>query len=514
MHILDLPNELMQSILVSSIDVRGVKRGLRLKLVCKRFNENFVSALFSSRALDHFSAPHVGGFWWMRDDRYGAGTLWHDYLVYRVMGETDPNVGRYVEIRQAAEALWARASSPSGSSSESGDGHHRPLRDIVDGLCWLALERGTKSPGDRQNWASHPQGHRMDTPTNPTVNLLCAAAYFNEVSVAAALLENGRSTPVYERNLFPQPIEIAAFRGHAEMLDLFQTHIWAVAKAAGPHNVSLPDDVDEEWIMWSVDQWPGAIQGAMLADDLAMLQRAIFPRPCAITARRPRPLLRVSGNRRPRRLQLCFAKSPAMWDYMTQLGAAPNPDGDRMEKWYAQYGHLAMLRHYRGRFAEAWWSAQMGGGRGPRASMAHALDQHRLGSPLHCACQNGYEDVTEYLLQEYVAAGGDGGRGRSKHQPPPPRSDLYLVAARAGSLRIMAMLIDCGFPPKTFGGRRLLAEAVLGENRGMVELLVRKGFVFTDNHRRFAMNKVSKLGLDSMVDYLRSWETTVLSKAQ
>ncbi|KAK7966396.1 uncharacterized protein PG986_000673 [Apiospora aurea] len=274
MRVLDLPNELLHSLLVSSIDVRGVKRGLRLKLVCKRFNENFVSALYESQALDHFSAPHVGGFWWMRDDRYGAGKLWHDYLVYRVMRETDPDVGRYVEIREIAEALLARTSSSSGS-----DGRHRTLRDIVDGLCWLALERGTKSPGGRQNWTSHPHGHRTDSPTSSTLNLLCAAAYFNEVAITATLLEEGRSTPVYERNLFPQPIEIAAFRGHAEMLDLFQTHIWAVAEAASVHNVSLPDDVHEEWITWSVDQWPGAIQGALLADDLAMLQRAIFPRP-------------------------------------------------------------------------------------------------------------------------------------------------------------------------------------------------------------------------------------------
>ncbi|KAK8040982.1 hypothetical protein PG994_013989 [Apiospora phragmitis] len=510
MHILDLPNELIQSILISSIHVRGVKRGLRLNLVCKRFHENVVPALYVSRALDRFSAPHVGGFWWMRDDRYGAGELWHDYLVYRVMGETDPDVGRYVEIREAAEALWARTSSSSSSSSSSGsysvgggDGHnHRTLRDIVDGLCWLALERGTNSPGDRENWANHPQGLRAGNHTNAAFNLLCAAAYYNEVSVAAILLEKGDSTPVYEMNLFPQPVEIAAFRGHAEMLDLFQNHIWAVEKAAGYHR--MPDDLDEDWIMWSVSRWPGAIQGALLADDLPMLQRAIFP---PTLSDYPPPMLskRFVFQDTAGPVWMCatdlsmlqwFAQSPAMWDYMTQLGAEPNRDLDRTKNWYAQHGNLAMLRHYCVRFAE------LGGlpreGKTPWLDINYTMAQQR-GSPLLYACQNGYEDVVDYLLEEEY--GGVAGSSQPGGQGG--------VAARAGSVRIMAKLLEYEFVSVSRGAKWLLREAVLGENRPMVELLVRKGFLFTEEHRRSTIEKASELGLDSMVDYLESWETTV-----
>ncbi|KAK7954704.1 ankyrin repeat-containing domain protein [Apiospora saccharicola] len=212
MYILDLPNELLQGIIISSIDTRGVKRGLRLKLVCKRINENFVPALYASQALDRFSARDVGRSWRVRNDRYGAGKLWHDYLVYRAIGETDPSVGRFVEIRQTAEALWARTSSSSGSIGEAGgDQQPRPrtLRDIVEGLCWVALENGTNYPGERQQWAKYTQEPLVET--NAAVNLLCAAAYFNELSVATALLEKGQSTPVHETDLFPQAIEITAF---------------------------------------------------------------------------------------------------------------------------------------------------------------------------------------------------------------------------------------------------------------------------------------------------------------
>ncbi|KAK8135642.1 ankyrin repeat-containing domain protein [Apiospora sp. TS-2023a] len=483
MHILDLPNELLQGIIISSINTRGVKRGLRLKLVCKRINENFVPALYGSRALDRFSARDVGRSWRVRNDRYGAGKLWHDYLVYRAMGETDPSVGRFVEIRQTAEALLASTSS-SPSSVWEGGGDHQPrprtLRDIVEGLCWIALENGTSRPGDRQQWAKYTQEPQVET--NAAANLLCAAAYFNELSVATTLLEKGESTPVHEMDLFPQAIEIAAFRCHDEMLDLFQTHIWAAAEATGD-KVKMPDDLDEEWIRWSADKWPGAIRGALVADDLSMLQRAVFPPtlsdypPPALSKRFSFP-----GGADPSTTLTGLqwsAKSPAMWDYLIQLGATPSLHMAGMDQEYARQGDLALLRHYRTRIGAT------------RRSPPQDV-------PLNWACRHCYEDVVDYLLDEYTSSGED-----------PPRSTLSLFAARAGSVRIMAKLIDAAvLSSEKHGGRRFLAEVVRGENQAMLELLVRKGFVFTEEDRKFAAERASKSGLDSMVDYLKSWETT------
>lgn len=223
----------------------------------ERISENFVPALYASRALDRCSALDLGKCWRVRDDRHGAGRLWHDYLAHRATGETDPRAGRFVEVRQAAAALRVRTSS-----------------GVVDGLCWPALENGTKSPGRRQQWVRQRPGPRLET--DAAAHLLCAAAYFDELSVAAALLETGDATPVQEMDLFPQALDIAAFRGHAEMLDLFQNHLWAVAEATGDES-GMPHDLDEDWIRWSADKWPRAIRGALLADDLPMLQRAIFP---------------------------------------------------------------------------------------------------------------------------------------------------------------------------------------------------------------------------------------------
>ena len=128
----------------------------------------------------------------MRDDRYGAAKLWQGYLAQRVLGETSKDVGRFVEIREAAEAMHGLTAAI-GNKCLS-------VQEIVHGLCWLALERGTNRPGKRQLWirptsdvwtsfpTTAPTDPR-DQPSSLKMNLLCAAAYFNEVTVAADLLQ-------------------------------------------------------------------------------------------------------------------------------------------------------------------------------------------------------------------------------------------------------------------------------------------------------------------------------------
>ncbi|KAK8001624.1 hypothetical protein PG991_013846 [Apiospora marii] len=482
MQILDLPNELLQGILISSIHARTLKRGLRLRLPTpERINENLVPALYASRALERYTAREVGtrSLWRVRHDCHGAKKLWHDYLVHRAMGETDPGAGWFVEIRQTAEALWAATRT---SSSSSSDGDHpsqsRPrntVRDIVDGLCWLVLESRTPSPGERQ----HP-GPRVET--NAAANMLCAAAYFNELPVAATLLGRGECTPSRDTDLFPPPIDIAAFRGHAEMLDLFQNHIWVVAEATGGKS-SMPHDLDEEWIRWSVERWPGAIRGALLADDLPMLQRAIFP---PTLSDYPPPLLSrrfafaETGDASPvsnlTALQWS-AQSPAMWDYIMQLGAAPSSDTQQMDTEWIRRGNLTMLRHYRTRIAAI-----------------HRSPPQVV--PLDPACRLGHEDIVDYLLEEHACHGEQSGTQRYA---------LSLITARAGSVRIMAKLIDYGIlSPEQGRLKNLLAEVVRGEDLAMLKMLLRKGYVFTEQDRQYAATMASKWGLESMVDHLKS----------
>jgi hypothetical protein len=100
----------------------------------------FMPALYQSHILDSFSAPCVGWEWWPRKDSCGSIKLWHDYLVFRVLSERSPDVGRFIKIRNAAKAL----------NHLSDDA--LSLDETVHGLCWLALELGTNCPGERQLW--------------------------------------------------------------------------------------------------------------------------------------------------------------------------------------------------------------------------------------------------------------------------------------------------------------------------------------------------------------------------
>ncbi|CAH0044427.1 unnamed protein product [Clonostachys solani] len=202
-------NELLHLALIHCLIVRGVKRGVRLRLVCKQFDDMFMPALYQSHILDSFSAPYVGWEWWSRKNSCGSIKLWHGYLVFRVLGERSPDVGRFIEIRNAAKAL----SRLSGGALS--------LDEAVHGFCWLALEVGTNCPGERQLWLKgdgrecwviypdqyHPptveralerqSGSSQRTPSsNAQLDLLCGAAYFNLVSVAEDLLQQSHGLSV------------------------------------------------------------------------------------------------------------------------------------------------------------------------------------------------------------------------------------------------------------------------------------------------------------------------------
>ena len=130
------------------------------------------------------------GLWQIRK-LHGADKLWQSYIAYRVRNETDPEVGRFVEIRQVAEELCRQTEVE--------------YEVAVDGLSWLALERGDEAP-------------------NQDLNLLSAAAYFGHLPLARRLLADGHC-PASDNDLFLSPMQLAAWTGNADMLKVFQKHL-------------------------------------------------------------------------------------------------------------------------------------------------------------------------------------------------------------------------------------------------------------------------------------------------
>ncbi|KAK7966202.1 uncharacterized protein PG986_000479 [Apiospora aurea] len=158
MDIFKLPGELVNEVLfwaVLSRDVNhNVKRALRLRLVCKLFAEAVYPALFRTCRLDDAIFECSFGGVEYKESRHGARELWHRYLVYRVTGEPDPNVGRFVETRELAQVLCEKDASLNYES-------------VIDTLCWLALDNIQRGPCYFREWGGPSLATRHGrTPTS------------------------------------------------------------------------------------------------------------------------------------------------------------------------------------------------------------------------------------------------------------------------------------------------------------------------------------------------------------
>ncbi|GKT40289.1 uncharacterized protein ColSpa_00470 [Colletotrichum spaethianum] len=255
MHILDFPPELIHMLLYHMALSRGVTRALRLRL----------PALFETRLLDKFQYGQVNYIhdrntehmsdWYMRE-HHGAEDFWHSYIAYRVRNEGDPQVGRLVKIRQIAEAYCSKTGSTD-------------LAGTIDTLCWMALERAARCPVRANMYVLNP--YRFDSERGPVpdpgVSLLSVAAYLGNLSLAKELLEEGHC-PEDTNELFDEPLRLAAWAGHADILKLFQEQL--------PEYECYGTGIKQ----WRAKTGPGAIgaiTGAAIRGDLDMLRLAIYP---------------------------------------------------------------------------------------------------------------------------------------------------------------------------------------------------------------------------------------------
>ncbi|KAK8067572.1 hypothetical protein PG996_006684 [Apiospora saccharicola] len=211
MEILKLPSELIHEILywvALARDVKhSVKRTLRLRLVCKYFAEAVYPALFRTHRLDDAMYHCCFGDVQYKESRHGTRDLWHRYLVYRVTGEQNANLGRFVETKWLAEALSAFRDSPDKQT-------------IVETLCWLALDNIQRGPCSFGEWGA-PTCNKLRPNTNIFRKLqdnaipdqgqtyLAAAVRLNMPSLVGLMLRGG-SDPTQPDFLFPPATQVAA----------------------------------------------------------------------------------------------------------------------------------------------------------------------------------------------------------------------------------------------------------------------------------------------------------------
>lgn len=133
--------------------------------------------------------------------------MWHDYLVFRCRDKRDESIACYVEMRNVVDALFQ---------------HHQQAQvepeadweEILDKVCWLALECPVIGDGGWQGW----NGYRNEPP-KLGLRILSAATYCGYTSLVRDFLDQGHD-PTKDDGLFPSPMYIAARTSQADILQL------------------------------------------------------------------------------------------------------------------------------------------------------------------------------------------------------------------------------------------------------------------------------------------------------
>ncbi|KAK8043296.1 hypothetical protein PG993_005726 [Apiospora rasikravindrae] len=464
MEILSLPGEILHLILVQAALSRGLKRTLRLRLVCKTFDKAvYYPALFESRLLDHehLRRRHCRGpVYTCNTNDHGVAKLWHDYLVYRAMGERDPHVGRFVEIRQLAQTIVDEAQRLEWD-----------LRHVVDTLCWSALESGVKAPGDLyENWkreeATDLDKIQAFPRPEPRLSLLAAAALFDMVPLATVLLEEGHD-PQHHNNLLPPAIQIAAQSGTDDMRRLLFSH------------PSCGSDFN-----------PYSVYGAAVRGDIEIM-KAVFPAPSEYDGGYNNGYGLIDWRHdaskaipKARRVTL----NPEIYEYLSNAWA-PGPRSGRTP-WYADLvshagrGNVGMVKYLLG-----------------RSVPVDEKNSEELESALERTCRCGQDDVVDLLLER----GADPDfTGHALWGAVPIR-----MAASAGHMLIVRKLIDhgaklvahSGAGPGCGLGIDAMHWAFLLEHQEMITLLLERGATIRVGVS--LATTLSHLGYESMLDIVR-----------
>lgn len=469
MSLQDCPNEIVHKILYFSVLARGVKRALRLKLVCKHFYDALHSALFESRLLDaiaaklHFDIAEVFESYHPRQrGGKGADGLWYDYVFLRVNGDHDPAVSRFAQVRHVAADFSRRTGQdPEKTTAE---------------LCWFA----------QGFWFEEEDQSSQDAiaRSGSTADLLSLATYFGDAPLAMELLD---SVPEFmdQRDLFPSPMYMAAYTGNKELLLHLQQRM--------PEFAWLESANDTPW-RGKIS--PGSIRGAVRRGEVEILQFALNP-PSSTTSDFHNN--HELSERVFYAIQECLPPTVEGLEYLKSITGGSHYS--RLLSKYAALGHTDMVRHLLDQGVEI------------------KGDMIPGSSPMREAIRHWQGDVVDLLVER----GADVNRWFPIQDTKRPRcsnSSAIVAAAQSGSLSMMRKILDLGAvlnaPRRNtvfFSGPHALCIAVELEHTGMIELLLEKGAADLcwpfyrsspwDKHmQKWPLKRASILGLDSMVEFL------------
>ncbi|KAG9194993.1 hypothetical protein G6011_00113 [Alternaria panax] len=154
----DLPAEVLREILIHAVNVRGLKRGLRLRLVNKEFSQEVKSALYQSHAPgDYLQEWHP-----VRPELESEfDAFWHPYLTNKIIQKKWDDGSLSERIHRTTGRV-----TPHITIFVRGIGHRLMSRDEErrkERLCEIALCGGIYRAAERLCQISHPEEGSKET---------------------------------------------------------------------------------------------------------------------------------------------------------------------------------------------------------------------------------------------------------------------------------------------------------------------------------------------------------------
>ncbi|KAK0101909.1 hypothetical protein ONS95_001279 [Cadophora gregata] len=190
----DLPCELRDETLLQAVLARGVRLGLRLRLVNKQWAVDVKRVLFRSRLLDETKCEEK--------------TFLKAYFVWQIFSDQKHTIPPLRTIRRIAEILCEDTQRPDDAA----------VRRCVESLCSLTIIEGRQvQHGD---WARVTEDDK-----NFDYHLLVAAAYVNHLPLLRTLLPKV-GFRLDGSSLFGHPAQAAALHANNEALELILSTDW------------------------------------------------------------------------------------------------------------------------------------------------------------------------------------------------------------------------------------------------------------------------------------------------
>ncbi|KAF2189524.1 ankyrin [Zopfia rhizophila CBS 207.26] len=444
----DLPSEIFREILMRAVQVRELKRALRLRLVNKLFSTELTRALSAAKLLDEI------------DVKVYRIPLAGSYLALRTLEERTTAYPMLNRIREVAERLAAEDKGP------------LEFRDYVVCLASQAARGDVSMSALFHKEASIEEELEFD--------LLAAAVVTNHLSLVESL------TPAHTKmrfGSFGNPYYEAVYQGHLEALTLLvsgthqlksHTKYRILQKASRKGDTRTVDFIIKAY--WS----PYKDDGRLYRKDEAVNQ----------TLRTPN--VQIFHSNMAEREKLFAGQLPR--DLLARLICYAATNG-----WTEMTRHLITLGaplevsfgiSFGGRQNKPLYCASEGGFDGTVELLLENGAQI-CGTELLGAAQHGYLKTVKVLLNHGADVHCTGTK------------DALSVAARGGYFEVVRLLLDHGMDANQ-GSSPPIVQAVESEHTAIFELLVERGAnLDTPEVGAEAVKRAHDAGMESMLALLK-----------